>query len=565
MSSVAESTRWPESTAPRGMVASPHVLASQSGVAVLRDGGSAVDAAIAAAATAAVVYAHMNGVGGDNFWLIHDARDGRVHALCGAGRSAAAATIDWYAGHGMTEAIPARGGPAALTVPGAIDGWWQAHRFSRETLGSPIGWARLLEDAIAYAGQGFSPAPSQRTPPPREPDLFGDTAIEEIRRGLWRLYHPDALARGPLVQRDLARTLEAVRDGGAEEFYRGELARRICAALSAAGSPLSPGDFADHRSEWMAPLRVSWAGGEAVSFPPPTQGMSALAILALAEAFDLTALPEADHVHVLVEATKLAFVDRDRHLTDPAFMRVTPEALLARERLARLGATISRRRALSPREAAEAGGRVAPLGTPAPPSASSAPAGGDTVAIIAADARGNAVSLIQSLYFTYGSGLVAGDTGVVLQNRGSFFSLDARQPNALAPRKLTMHTLIPGMYLRDARARFAYGTMGGEGQPQTQAAVLTRRLLRGLGTQACIEAPRWLYGRTWGTATRALSVEGRFAPELARDLEARGHPEVRVVGPWDDLVGHAQCIWIADDGQLVGGSDPRSDGAALGF
>jgi gamma-glutamyltranspeptidase len=565
MEPPSESTRWTEGAAPRGMVASPHALASQSGVALLREGGNAVDAAIAAAATIAVVYPHMNGVGGDNFWLIQDLRDGRVRALCGAGRSAAAATIDWYAAQGVTRAIPARGGPAVLTVPGVVDGWWQAHRFSRDTLGSSIRWARLLEDAIAYARQGFSPARSQRTPPPREPDLFGDTAIPEIRRQLWPLYHPQALTRGPLVQPGLADTLEAIRDGGPEEFYRGELTRRICAELAAAGSPLGPGDFADHRSEWMEPIRIAWAGGEAVSFPPPTQGVSTLAILALTEGFDLASLPEADYVHVLVEATKLAFVDRDRHLTDPAFMRVTPQALLSPERLAALGATISRRRALSPRGAAEAAGRVPPPGASTGPSATAA-AGGDTVAIVAADARGNAVSLIQSLYFTYGSGLVAGDTGVVLQNRGSLFSLDPRQANALAPRKLTMHTLIPGMYLRGGRACFVYGTMGGEGQPQTQAALLTRRLLRGLGTQACVEAPRWVYGRTWGAPTRALSVEGRFPTELARDLEARGHEEVRVAGEWDDLFGHAQCIWIAPEhGTFLGGSDPRADGAALGF
>jgi gamma-glutamyltranspeptidase len=547
------------------MVASPHVLASQSGVAVLREGGNAVDAAIAAAATATVVYPHMNGVGGDNFWLIQDLRNGQVHALCGAGRSAAAATVDWYAAHGFTRAIPARGGPAAATVPGAVDGWWEAHRFSRETLGTPIPWARLLEDAIAYARHGFSPARSQRTPPPREPDLFGDTAIPEVRRGLWPLYHPEALTRAPLVQRDLARTLEAVREGGPEEFYRGEVSRRICAALAPAGSPLRRGDFADHRSEWMTPLRVPWAGGEVLSFPPPTQGMSTVAILALAEGFDLASLPEADYVHVLVEATKLAFVDRDRHLTDPSFMRVPAEALLSPERLARLGTTISRRRALSPRAAAEAVEHLSPPDAPNGPPATAA-AGGDTIAIVAADTRGNAVSLIQSLYFTYGSGLVAGDTGVVLQNRGSFFSLDPRHANALAPRKLTMHTLIPGMYLQDGRARFVYGTMGGEGQPQTQAALLTRRLLRGLGVQACVEAPRWLYGRAWGVPTRALSVEGRFPAEVARELEARGHEEVRVAGEWDDLFGHAQCIWIAPEhGTLVGGSDPRADGAALGF
>jgi gamma-glutamyltranspeptidase/glutathione hydrolase len=547
------------------MVASPHALASQSGLAVLREGGNAVDAAIAAAATIAVVYPHMNGVGGDNFWLIHDGRAGRVRALCGAGRSAAAASIGWYAARGATEAIPTRGGPAALAVPGAVDGWWEAHRFSRAALASPIGWPRLLEDAIAYAAEGFSPSRSQRTPPPREPDLFGKGALDQVRRGLWPSYHPDALASGLLVQRDLARTLEAIRDGGPDGFYRGEVARRVCAALAGAGSPLEAADFSDHRSEWVEPLRLAFAGGEALSFPPPTQGMSALAILAMAERFDLGALGESDYVHVLVEATKLAFVDRDRHLTDPAAMRVSPAELLAPERLARVATLISRRRAMAPEAAAAAiDGLFAP-GTSGAPAASPA-AGGDTIAIVTADAQGNAVSLIQSLYFTYGSGLVAGDTGVILQNRGSFFSLDPRQTNALAPRKLTMHTLIPGMYLRDGGARFVSGTMGGEGQPQTQAALLTRRLLRGLGAQACVEAPRWLYGRTWGAATRALSAEGRYPAELVRDLEARGHRDVRMGGEWDDLFGHAQCIWIArQGGALTGGSDPRADGAALGF
>jgi oxamate amidohydrolase len=565
MLAPVDATRWLETAAPRGMVASPHYLASQSGAAVLRAGGNAVDAAIAAAATIAVVYPHMNGVGGDNFWLIHDGRDGKVRALCGAGRSAAAASIDWYAHRGVRDVIPTRGGLAALTVPGAVDGWWEAHRFSRETLASPLDWPRLLEDAIAYAGQGFPPAPSQRRPPPREPDLFGDTAIAPVRDTLWPLYHPAALARGVLVQSGLARTLEAIRDGAAEAFYRGGVARHLCAALAEAGSPLRTPDFAEHRSEWTEPLRVPWANGEAVSFPPPTQGMSALAILVMAGEFDLASLDEADYVHVLVEATKLAFADRDRYLTDPACMPVSADALLARERLTRLAAAISRRRALSPRAAADAAVQMTSPGVS--PSSSPGPdAGGDTVAIVTADARGNAVSLIQSLYFTYGSGLVAGDTGVVLQNRGSFFSLDPRQANALAPRKLTMHTLIPGMYLRGGRTCFVHGTMGGEGQPQTQVALLTRRLLRGLGVQACVEAPRWLYGRTWGIATRALSLEGRYPGALARELEARGHPQVRIAGEWDDLFGHAQCIWIEPEGGgLVGGSDPRADGAAIGL
>jgi gamma-glutamyltranspeptidase/glutathione hydrolase len=225
-------------------------------------------------------------------------------------------------------------------------------------------------------------------------------------------------------------------------------------------------------------------------------------------------------------------------------MEKSPKELLAPERIAQLRTRLDMKRAA--------------------PTAAPGAAGGDTVAIVTADAQGNAVSLIQSLYFTWGSGLVAGDTGVVLQNRGSFFSLDPKQANALAPGKRTMHTLIPSMYLEGGRPRFVYGTMGGEGQPQTQAALLSRRIDRGLGPQACVEAPRWLYGRTWGTPSRALNLEGRYGRDLVADLAARGH-EVKVGGEWDDLFGHAHCIWLDPEGGLVGGSDPRADGAALGY
>jgi oxamate amidohydrolase len=266
----------------------------------------------------------------------------------------------------------------------------------------------------------------------------------------------------------------------------------------------------------------------------------------MSERFDVSALAEADYVHVLVEAAKLAFADRDRYVADPDFMRVTAAELLDPARLARIAGRISLKRAL-------------------PTTAAAAP-GGDTVAIVTADGEGNAVSLIQSLYFTWGSGVVAGHTGVVLQNRGAFFSLDPTEPNALAPGKRTMHTLIPSLYLAGGQPRFAYGTMGGEGQPQTQAALLTRRLHRGFGPQGCVEAPRWLYGRTWGAPIRALTLEGRYPVEMARDLSARGHHDVRMGQQWDDLFGHAQCIWMAGkSGGFAGGSDPRADGAAIGF
>jgi gamma-glutamyltranspeptidase/glutathione hydrolase len=342
------------------------------------------------------------------------------------------------------------------------------------------------------------------------------------------------------VQPGLAQTLGIVSAEGGEAFYRGPLARRLAEGCRAGGSPLTLDDLREHRADWVEPLRVAYRGGEATSFPPPTQGFAALAILALLEGFDLAALDEADFVHLVVEATKLAFEDRDRWLADPTMVPVPVERCLDPARLARRRALISRRAAR-------------PLDGP--------PAEGDTIAIVAADGAGNAVSVIQSLYHEFGAGVVAGDTGVLLQNRGAFFSLDPAHPNCLAPRKRTAHTLIPSMYLVKGRPRLVYGTMGGEGQPQTQAALVTRMVDRGLGPQAAVEAPRWLLGRTWGDASKSLRLEGRFPPEVAASLRARGH-DVQPVEDWSDLMGHAHAIRLDDD--LAGGSDPRADGAALG-
>ena len=532
-------TSRPEAHGQRGVVATPHTLASEAGAAILRRGGNAVDAAIAAAATVAVVYPHMNGIGGDNVWLIHDARSGRVRALNAIGRSAAAADLESYRRRGT--AIPARGGAAALTVPGAISGWWQAHRLSRDELGSPIAWEALLEDAIGHAGDGFAPSAGQRRVTEGTPALFDAGAPAEVRRTLWPLFHPRRLDGGGFVQRDLADTLARVARAGADEFYRGDVARRLARAAGDAGSPLTLADLAEHSADWLEPLTVPYRGGVAASFPPPTQGFAALAILALLEGFDVAALDEGDYVHVVVEAAKLAFEDRDRYLTDPATSAVPVEHCLDPARLA------ARRRRIS-------------LAGAMPPVAA-VPGGGDTIAIVAADGDGNAVSVIQSLYYEFGSGVVAGDTGVLLQNRGAFFSLDPAHPNRLAPRKRTAHTLIPSMYLVGGRPRLVYGTMGGEGQPQTQAALVTRLVDRGLGLQEAVEAPRWLLGRTWGEETRALRLEDRFGREVAESLARRGH-DVRLVEPWSDLMGHAQLLAFTDGG-LVGASDPRADGAAL--
>jgi oxamate amidohydrolase len=538
---MTTATRWPEARASRGLVATPHALASQAGRAILERGGNAVDAAIAAGAALAVVYPHMNGIGGDAFWLIYDARNRALRALNAAGRSAARADLETYRAR-FGAAIPVRGGAAALTVPGVVSGWWAAHALSRDALASPIAWSALLEAAIVHAREGFPPSPSQRRETADAPELFGDAAPRDLREGLWRVFHPDLLRRERFVQADLASILEEIARGGGDAFYRGALASRIARGASAAGSPLTTDDLARHRPEWVEPLRVPYRGGEAASFPPPTQGFAALAILSLLEGFDVKSLGEADYVHAVVEATKLAFEDRDRYLADPTVATVPVARCLDPARLA------ERRRRISRRAAMPAAGPAAT---------------GDTIAIVTADAHGNAVALIQSLYWEFGSGVIAGDTGVLLQNRGAFFSLDPAHVNRLAPRKQTAHTLIPSMYLVDGRPRLVYGTMGGEGQPQTQAALVTRIVDRGLEPQAAVEAPRWLFGRTWGEETRSLRLEDRFGDDVREALRSAGH-DVEIVEGWSDLMGHAQVIRI-DPAGLTGASDPRADGAALGF
>ena len=538
---MSEATRWPEIRARHGAVAAPHALASDAGLAILRAGGNALDAAIAAAATLAVVYPHMNGVGGDNLWLVYDAGRERLRALNAAGRSASAADLESYRRR-FGDAIPARGGAAALTVPGAVSGWWEAHRYSREAMKSPIPWTALLEAAIAHARDGIAVSAGQRRVTAATPALFDGRADDDVRRTLWPIYHPERFAEGRLTQSALGATLAAVARDGAEDFYRGALARRLAAAAAAVGSPLTLDDLAKHEATWVEPLRLPYRTGEAASFPPPAQGFAALAILGLLDGFDVAALDDADLVHLNVEATKLAFEDRNRWLADPDVVDVPVAVALDRDRLA------ERRRLISRRAARPVNGT------------SSA---GDTVAVVTADGAGNAVSMIQSLYHEFGAGVVAGDTGVLLQNRGAFFSLDPEHPNRLAPRKRTATTLIPSMYLAGGRPRFVYGTMGGEGQPQTQAALVTRMVDRGLGPQAAVDAPRWLFGRTWGEPTKALRLESRFDATVSAQLRERGH-HVQVVEPWSDLMGHAQAIALDADG-LRAGSDPRADGAAKGW
>jgi gamma-glutamyltranspeptidase/glutathione hydrolase len=359
-----------------------------------------------------------------------------------------------------------------------------------------------------------------------------------------RVPQPGAL----LCQPALGHSLTLIASKGVDTFYRGELSQHIVQGLQQAGGILTEDDFAVHTSAWVEPLRTSYRGYDVTELPPNTQGMATLMLLNIVERADLRAIGEgtADYYHLVTEATKLAFADRDRWVTDPATLEVPYDRLLSKEYAAQRYRMIDMTRASAEEHT-----------TPGPD-------GGDTVYLCAVEADGLAVSLIQSVYYEFGSAFMAPGTGLLLQNRGSFFSLDPAYVNALAPRKRTFHTIIPAMALHDGRPVLVFGTMGGEGQPQTQTALLTRMVDFGFDVQEAIEAPRWLYGRTWGEASKSLRLEGRIPDTVANELVRRGH-DVQMVTDWSQTMGHAQAIWIDyAHGVLHGGADPRGEGLAIG-
>jgi gamma-glutamyltranspeptidase len=545
-------TGRPPVRAERGMVSTSHYLASSTGLSVLRRGGSAVDAAIAANAVLCVAYPHMAGLGGDAFFLVSSPGQ-PLQALNASGPAAQAATRDYYAQRGHTDAIPGRGPLAALTVPGAVDGWAQAHqRYGR------LDWSELFLDAVYYARSGV---PVSRS---LEEWTAQDVPLLKQHTQAAQLFLPDgqAVREGQRLRNEgLAESFELIAQHGARGgFYEGELAGRICAALVDGGSPLRPEDFAAFSAEWVDPISTTYRGHTAYEFPPNTQGFAALQVLNLLEGYDVAAIGDgtADYYHYAAEAVKLAFADRDAWLTDPASLDIPLESLIDRS-------YADERRNLIDPERAMVMEEVKP-GIDAGTAAVGRGAEGDTCSICAVDDDGMAVSLIESVYHDFGSAEIAGDTGILLQNRGSFFSLDENHPNRLEPGKRTFHTLIPAMVMdSDNTPELVYGTMGGEGQPQTHAALLTRLIDFGYDVQQAIEAPRWLMGRTWGTKSQDLSLEGRISDGVIRELERRGQP-VKVLADWDDNMGHAQAIRIdRRNGYLEGGADPRGDGLALGW
>ncbi len=542
-------TGRPPTRAERGMVSTPHVLASEAGVAALRRGGSAVDAAIAANVVLCVVYPHMCGIGGDAFALVKPP-GGAVEALDASGPSGSGATREFYERAGHTSDIPSRGQLAALTVPGAVDGWRALHeRHGR------LDWADLFGDAIHHAREGF--------PVSRSMDQWYPEDAEMLRQdpGASAKFLPGG--RIPregdrLVDADLAASLEIVAERGARDgYYEGELAERICAGMPE--SPLEPGDFAKFTASWVEPVSSTYRGLTVLEMPPHTQGFCALQILNTVEGYDLSAWgdPSVEYIHHMAEAVKLSFADRDSWLTDPRHHDIPLDRLVDK-------GYAEERRAMIERESSLVAGEVE-SGIPGGWTGQRPEPAGDTIYLCAVDGDGMVVSLIESIYHDFGSGVVPEGTGILMQNRGSFFSLDPEHHNRLEPDKLTFHTLIPGMVLRDDGEPYAaIGTMGGEGQPQSQAMMLTRMVDFDYDVQQAIEAPRWLMGRTWGAESRDLWIEGRISDPIVRELERRGQP-VQMLAEWDDNVGHAQAIRIHPDGFLEGGADPRGDGAALGY
>jgi gamma-glutamyltranspeptidase len=544
-------TGRPPTHAPHGVVSTPHYLASGAGLQVLQRGGSAVDAAIAANAVLCVAYPHMAGLGGDGFWLIAEA-GGIVHGLNASGPAAHAATLEYYHSRSENNEIPTRGPLSILTVPGAIDGWRAVHeRFGR------LAWSELFDAAIGYARDGIAVSRSLAD------WLAQDQTILASYPATAAVFLPGNLVPREgqrLVQGDLARSLQHIASKGARAgFYEGTIAERICKALQKQGSPLRADDFAAFHAEWVEPITTTYRGYSVYELPPNTQGFTALQILNLIEGYDVAAWGDgtADYYHHMAEAVKLAFADREEWLTDPLFVNIPVQQLIAKAYADERRLLIDPQRAQNIAEV-PAGIRYKHAHTLRAP-------GGDTCYFSAVDRDGMVASVIQSIYHDFGSAVIGGNTGIILQNRGAFFALDEKHPNHLEPGKRTFHTLIPALLLRDGQPYLAFGSMGGEGQPQAQAALVTRLVDFDYDVQQAIEAPRWLMGRTWGTPSRNLSLEGRISDEVVRELKRRGQP-TQMVTDWNDNMGHAHAIRIdREEGFLEGGADPRGDGAALGY
>lgn len=516
------------------MVASPEYLATGAGLNVLRQGGSAVDAAIATNATLAVVAPYKCGMGGDLFALLYTAADQKLVGLNGSGRAPAEASPQRVRELAGGERMPQRG-PLTVTVPGCVEAWGRLHkRYGRLPLRA------LLADAITYAAVGFPVTREFSLAITRsEPFLNPETPACET-------FLPDGSPprEGEVLRQPrLARTLEAIAQQGPDAFYRGELGQEVVRSLRAVGGLLSAQDLAEHTSSWVEPLSTRYRDVVVYELPPNSQGMVALMMLTMLRYLPAGPLRAggAGYLHLLAEVARLAYADRESYLTDPDHMSIDPHSLLSDE-YGRRGAARVRDEVAS----------AALDGSP-----------GDTAYLCTADADGNLVSLIESNYLGIGSGIMAGETGIMLQNRGASFSLDPQHANVIAPRKRTMHTLMPAMAFKDGKPWLVFGTMGGSAQAQIHVQLLTRLLDQGLELDEALAAPRFDAAVDSDDRGRPLlQVEAGFPLEVLEELRRRGHT-VTTIEP--AIIGHAHAIEILANGVYCGAADPRTQSLALGY
>lgn len=525
-----------------GMIATSQSLASAAGLKVLQDGGNAIDAAVAAAAVLAVVEPSMNGIGGDLLALVYDAKTKQVHGLDSTGRSAYTATPEEFARRGLKE-MPGNG-PLSVDVPGVVEGWHQLlTRFGT------ISMARAVAPAIAYARDGFPVAELMANEwKSNEKRLAADSATAQT-------FLPSGKppAHGEIFANPrLARSLELIATEGRDAFYTGAIARAIVADMKARNGLLEMRDFADHKADWVDPISTNYRGYDVLEMPPSTQGFVALEMLNIMEGFDVKALGHntADYLHVVTEAKKIAFADRGAYLADRDHMeKGALKTLLSKEYAAARGKEIDLHKAGAYKPGLPAG-----AGRPSQDFAGRDH--GDTIYLTAADAQGNVVSFIQSLFSSFGAGFVAGETGITLHNRGSGFTLQAGHPNQVGPHKRPLHTLVPAMIAKDGKPWVAFGVMGGDNQAQAHAQVVANFVDFGMHVQQAGDAARM---RHMGSR---LALESGIGADVRRALEARGH----TVSDGRGQMGGYQAILIDPrTGVLMGGSDPRKDGLAIGW
>ncbi len=532
-----------------GMIATSQPLASAAGLKVLQEGGNAIDAAITAAAVLAVVEPTMNGVGGDLFAIVYDAKTRTVRALNASGRSGHAATPDAFASRHLAH-IP-NSGVYSVSVPGVVDGWATL----MSTYGS-IGLERALAPAIGYAKNGFpvSEIISEQWKA-SEHKLAADPAAAATFLPNGHAPRPGEVFSNP----HLASTLQTIASGGRDAFYKGPIAAAIAADLQKRDGLIDARDFADHKSDWVEPISTTYRGYDVYEMPPNTQGFLVLEMLNILEGFDLKSLGRTspEYLHLVVEAKRIAFADRAAYLADPeAVPAPVLKALISKAYAA------ERRKEIDPAHAAHEykPGALAGVPTSAEPEARVNLTGrdlGDTIYMTCADSHGNIISLIQSLFSDFGSGIVAGDTGVVLQNRGALFTLTPNHPDRIAPHKRPLHTLIPAFVMKDGKPWLSFGVMGGDHQAQGHVQVLANLIDFGMNVQEAGEAARINHG------SNGLQLESAFGEAVRQALAARGHT---IAPSTAGAFGGFQGILIDPrTAVLMGGSDPRKDGLAIGY